>query len=174
VSLSVYLRSAAALLETLALTVYAGSLHAAKIGDIVPTVHLPTMNATPFELPPRRKNTVVYVDFWASWCGPCKQSFPWMNELHAKYAAQGLEIVAINVDTRRVDAERFLAQLPVKFDVAFDPQGNIPRLFAISGMPSSFLIDGDGKIVLAHSGFRDSDRAIIEKAIVAALAQIRQ
>jgi cytochrome c biogenesis protein CcmG, thiol:disulfide interchange protein DsbE len=172
-SASIYLRSVAAFVEVFALTLLSGAVQAARVGDIVPTVHLPTQGIVPFELPPKQKNKVIYVDFWASWCGPCKQSFPWMNEMQRKYASRGLEITAINVDTRRGDAERFLAQSPAGFAVAFDPQGNVPKQFAISGMPSSFLIDGDGKILFVHSGFRDSDREVIEKAMIAALAQIK-
>ncbi|TFW30647.1 TlpA family protein disulfide reductase [Duganella callida] len=112
---------------------------------------------------------VVYVDFWASWCGPCRQSFPWMNEMQAKYGARGLQIVGVNVDARSEDAKQFLAQVPAKFTIAFDPQGGTPRSYGIKGMPSSVLIGPDGKVLMAHSGFRDGDRAELEAKIQAAL-----
>lgn len=112
---------------------------------------------------------VVYVDFWASWCGPCRQSFPWMNEMQAKYAARGLQIVGINVDAKSEDAKTFLATTPAKFTIAFDPKGATPRQYGIKGMPSSVLIGPDGKVLMEHSGFRDADRAELEAKIQSAL-----
>ncbi|SEO45185.1 Thiol-disulfide isomerase or thioredoxin [Duganella sp. CF517] len=112
---------------------------------------------------------VVYVDFWASWCGPCRQSFPWMNEMQAKYGPRGLQIVGINVDAKSEDAKTFLAATPAKFTIAFDPKGATPRQYGIKGMPSSVLIGADGKVLLEHSGFRDADRAELEAKIQSAL-----
>ena len=83
------------------------------------------------------KGKLVYIDFWASWCVPCKQSFPWMNEMHAKYADRGLQVLAINVDAKTADAEKFLTQVPAKFQIAFDATGQTPKQFAVKGMPSS-------------------------------------
>lgn len=112
---------------------------------------------------------VVYVDFWASWCGPCRQSFPWMNEMQAKYGARGLQIVGVNVDATSDEARKFLATTPAKFTIAFDPKGATPRQYGIKGMPSSVLVGADGKVIAEHTGFRDSDRAALEAQIVAAL-----
>lgn len=112
---------------------------------------------------------VVYVDFWASWCGPCRQSFPWMNEMQAKYGPRGLQIVGVNVDAKSEDAKTFLATTPAKFTIAFDPKGATPRQYGIKGMPSSVLIGPDGKVLLEHSGFRDADRAELEAKIQSAL-----
>ncbi|MEV4779653.1 TlpA family protein disulfide reductase [Burkholderia sp. LMU1-1-1.1] len=112
---------------------------------------------------------VVYVDFWASWCGPCRQSFPWMNEMQAKYGSRGLQIVGVNVDAKSEDAKTFLATTPAKFTIAFDPKGATPRQYGIKGMPSSVLIGPDGKVLLEHSGFRDADRAELEAKIQSAL-----
>ena len=120
------------------------------------------------------KGKLVYVDFWASWCVPCKQSFPWMNEMQAKYADRGLHVLAINVDAKAVDAEKFLTQVPAKFQVAFDAAGVTPKQFAVIAMPSSYLVDGEGRIVHTHSGFRESDKNSIEAAIVAALDNMKK
>jgi thiol-disulfide isomerase/thioredoxin len=116
---------------------------------------------------------VVYVDFWASWCGPCRQSFPWMNEMQAKYGARGLQIVGVNVDANSADARQFLAATPARFTIGFDPQGATPRSYGIKGMPSSVLIGPDGKVLLEHSGFREADRAELENKIQSALGAVK-
>jgi cytochrome c biogenesis protein CcmG, thiol:disulfide interchange protein DsbE len=115
------------------------------------------------------KGKVVYVDFWASWCGPCKQSFPAMNELQSKYRAQGFEIVAVNLDAKRADADKFLAEVPAQFTVAFDAKGDSARRFEVKGMPSSYLIGRDGKVIAAHKGFKDEDRKELDARIAQAL-----
>ena len=143
--------------------------HALDVGAALPDVALPTQSGS-VDLA-KLKGKVVYVDFWASWCGPCKQSFPWMNEMHAKYAARGLDIVAINVDAKMADAERFLVATPVKFTIAFDAKGQTPKQFDVKAMPTSYLVNSDGKVVLVHAGFRDADRALLEAAINTALTQ---
>lgn len=117
------------------------------------------------------RGKVVYLDFWASWCGPCRQSFPWMNEIQAKLGPRGLQVVGVNVDARTPDAERFLAEVPARFTVAFDPKGETPRRYAIKGMPTSVLIGADGRIRFVHSGFRPEDRAALEAQLQQALAQ---
>ncbi len=120
------------------------------------------------------KGKIVYVDFWASWCVPCKQSFPWMNEMQAKYAERGLEVVAINVDAKQADADKFLAQIPAKFQVAFDAAGETPKKFGIKAMPSAVIVGGDGRVLNVHAGFRESDKAELEAAIVAALDGLKK
>jgi thiol-disulfide isomerase/thioredoxin len=112
---------------------------------------------------------LVYVDFWASWCGPCRQSFPWMNEMQAKYGARGLQVVGVNLDAKTDDARRFLAETPARFAIAFDPAGATPRAYGIKGMPSSVLIGPDGKVLYEHAGFKEADRAELEQVIKKAL-----
>jgi len=115
------------------------------------------------------RGQLVYVDFWASWCVPCRRSFPWMNELHARYAERGLHIVAINLDQDREAAAAFLAATEPRFTIAWDPAGDSAERFGVIGMPSSWLIDADGRIVDNHVGFRARDREALEARIVAAL-----
>jgi thiol-disulfide isomerase/thioredoxin len=115
------------------------------------------------------RGKLVYLDFWASWCAPCRRSFPWMNAMQEKYGPRGLVVVGVNVDQRRPDAERFLAQVPAKFTIAYDPQGAVPKLYAITAMPSSVLIDQEGRVLSVHAGFRDEERDELERKIRAAL-----
>lgn len=112
---------------------------------------------------------LVYIDFWASWCGPCRQSFPWMNEMQARYGGQGLQVVGINVDAKTDDARIFLNATPASFVIAFDPSGTAPRNYGVKGMPSSVLIGPDGKVLYEHSGFRPADRTVLEARIKSAL-----
>lgn len=112
---------------------------------------------------------LVYVDFWASWCGPCRQSFPWMNEMQAKYGPRGFQVIGISVDAKPEEARSFLASTPARFIVAFDPSGATPRSYGIKGMPSSVLVGPDGKVVYEHSGFRPADKAELERRIQLAL-----
>ena len=116
------------------------------------------------------KGKVVYVDFWASWCGPCKQSFPWMNDIQARYQGQGLQVVGVNLDAKRDDADKFLAQTPARFTLAFDAKADSAKRFGVKGMPTSVLIGRDGKVLAVHNGFREEERTELEARIAAALA----
>lgn len=115
------------------------------------------------------KGKVVYVDFWASWCGPCKQSFPWMNDMQTRYSSKGLNLVAVNVDQKPDEAKAFLNDNTAKFTVAYDQAGKTPKAYAIKGMPTSVLIGADGKVLMVHSGFKDDQRGELEKQIKQAL-----
>lgn len=117
------------------------------------------------------KGKVVYLDFWASWCEPCKKSFPWMNEMKAMYKKQGLEIVAVNLDTDRKLADAFLKAMDVNFIIAFDQSGDVASKYKVQGMPSSYLIGRDGKLYTSHIGFRDKDKIKMEAAIQRLLKQ---
>jgi cytochrome c biogenesis protein CcmG, thiol:disulfide interchange protein DsbE len=141
---------------------------ALAVGESAPAFELPGDGA-PIKLS-GFKGKVVYVDFWASWCGPCKQSFPWLNDMQSKYGAKGFQVVGINVDAKTADAKTFLTEVPAKFTVAFDDKGVTPKQFGIKGMPSSVLIDANGKVLLQHTGFRDADKAQLEQAIQQALS----
>jgi cytochrome c biogenesis protein CcmG, thiol:disulfide interchange protein DsbE len=117
------------------------------------------------------KGKVVYVDFWASWCLPCKQSFPALNHLRQQYHAQGFEVIAINLDENLADAQTFLAKLPVNFPIALDPRGSIAEAYGIRGMPSAYIIDRQGKVRHVIEGFVSDDARKIETWIKPLLSQ---
>lgn len=129
----------------------------------------PLLAAPPPELGPV-EGKVVWVDFWASWCVPCRRSFPWMNTMHEKYSAQGLQIIAVNLDMERALADGFLKESPAKFTIRFDPQGKLAQQFDVQAMPSSFVLDAAGKVIAVHHGFKLADTEEYEKQIQAALA----
>jgi thiol-disulfide isomerase/thioredoxin len=99
------------------------------------------------------KGKVVLIDFWASWCPPCKTSFPALDALYQSYRPRGVEVLAVNLDERRNDADAFLAAHPHVMPVLFSPKGDAPTAFAIRGMPSSVLIDRAGNIRFTHTGY---------------------
>lgn len=104
------------------------------------------------------KGKVVVIDFWASWCAPCRQSFPWLNEMQAKYRDRGLVIIGVNVDRERADAERFLQQTPAGFKIVYDPEGALATRYQVPGMPSSYVIGRAGQQAGVHIGFRNGMR----------------
>lgn len=118
------------------------------------------------------KGKVVIVDFWASWCVPCRRSFPWLNEMQAKYADQGLVIIGVNEDTSAEEVAGFLADYPAHFEIVRDNEGALATEYGVVAMPSSYIIDRDGKVVTRHLGFKtklmDEYEATIQKILTAA------
>lgn len=152
----------------IALTVVMGTpTFALEAGQLAPEIQLPGRSGV-IKLS-ELKGKAVYLDFWASWCGPCKQSFPWMNEMQAKYGAKGLQVLAVNLDQKPEDAAGFLQQTKADFLVAMDPAGQSAQKYNVKGMPSSLLIGRDGKVTLVHTGFNAASKVELERAIVAAL-----
>jgi len=118
-----------------------------------------------------QRGKVVYLDFWASWCAPCKLSFPWMAELEKKFGDQGLVVRTVNVDSDSHAAERFLKRFEFELPVVFDPEGALAGQFDLETMPSSFIIGRDGSIRYRHAGFRTEDVQTLEAELSKALAE---
>lgn len=118
------------------------------------------------------KGRVVVLDFWASWCAPCRESFPWLNAMHMKYADKGLVIVGVNVDAERAEADAFLQKYPAQFPVVFDAEGTLATRYDIIGMPSSVVIGPDGDVISQHHGFRKKYIEKYEATFREALASI--
>ena len=148
---------------------FAGPVWALKTGDPAPVFSLPRLGeSTPLALADL-KGTIVYVDFWASWCGPCRKSLPLYEDMQAGFPADQFRIIAINLDEDREDALHFLESHPVSYPILLDPEGATASQWRIQVMPSSFLLDTDGTIVKAWAGFEHSHIEEIENEIRALL-----
>ena len=112
---------------------------------------------------------VVVLDFWASWCVPCRRSFPWLNAMQQKYADDGLVIIGVNLDMERADAARFLEEYPAEFAILYDENQELAKQFEVVAMPSSYVIGRDGKILARHMGFKVKQQDEYESIIVDAL-----
>jgi thiol-disulfide isomerase/thioredoxin len=119
----------------------------------------------------QHKGSVIYLDFWASWCGPCQKSFPWMNNMVTKYQDKGLVVLSVNVDAQPELAAKFLIDNPVNFPVVYDSAAIIADKYKLKGMPSSYVFGRDGTLKTTHVGFITSQKPRYESQLVALLAQ---
>lgn len=108
---------------------------------------------------------VVYVDFWASWCVPCRRSFSWMNKMQSLHGDEKFSIIAINLDESHGAASEFLQKIPANFDIAYDPSGRTAEAYQLKAMPTSFLINKNGELVHQNIGFRSEDKTELEAKI---------
>ncbi len=130
----------------------AGALVSASGAQPAPSVLLHRADGTTVRLEDFN-GKVVLVDFWASWCVPCRASFPALDVLYQRERNRGLEVLAINVDEQRKSADAFLALRPHVMPVLFDPKGESALAFMVRGMPSSVMIDRAGNIRFTHMGY---------------------
>ncbi len=112
------------------------------------------------------RGKVVYLDFWASWCGPCRLSFPYMQRLAAVYAAKPFALMAVNVDHSRERADAFLAQFGPNIHVVYDPDGHLAVKYGVREMPTSVVIDKTGRVRFTHDGFYEAQEAVYEDHII--------
>jgi thiol-disulfide isomerase/thioredoxin len=115
------------------------------------------------------RGQVVLINFWASWCGPCRQSFPWMNDLQKRYGDKGLAIVAVNLDKDREFANAFLSEVPASITVVFDPAGTTAERYKVKAMPTTVLVSADGHVLVTHTGFDARHAPEFEAQIAEAL-----
>ena len=117
----------------------------------------------------RWEGQVVFVDFWASWCEPCKKSMPWLSRMQQKYGDDGLVVVAVNLDKKLAAASRMLDTLDTGVQVVHDPEGKLADHYELQGMPSAFLYDRSGELIVRHVGFLASEAEDKEEQIRQAL-----
>ena len=144
---------------------FAGTVSAVEPGAPAPGFRLPTFDSgQPVSLADFR-GKVVLVDFWASWCSPCRQSLPLYGKLRDNYAATDFAIIAIGLDEDVADGKAFLAEHPIAYTTLQNPQGDIAKAFDLKGMPSSYLVDRDGIVRARHVGFTPTDIDVLKKEI---------
>lgn len=117
------------------------------------------------------RGKVVLLDFWASWCVPCRRSFPWMNGMQEKYGRDGLVIIGVNMDSEPAEAAAFLQDFPAHFKVINDPDGDLAREHDVIAMPSSYVFDRDGVLVTRHLGFKVKRQDEYEAILVETLGK---
>ena len=100
------------------------------------------------------RGKVVVVDFWASWCAPCRRSLPWLEGMQRKYADEGLVVIGVNEDKTAEEAQAFLEDVPVDFRIVLDADGEIARQYELIAMPSTYVFGRDGQLVTRHLGFK--------------------
>jgi thiol-disulfide isomerase/thioredoxin len=160
-----------ALLGTLAtLLLIASSARALDPGDVPPAIDLPDQTGRKVEWA-ALKGKVVLVDFWASWCGPCKDEMPVLEALHKKHAGQGLVIVGVNIDSSSKKMNRFLERTPASFRIVHDRKLVVANRYVPETMPTSYLIGRDGVVRHVHEGFEKGDAGALEERVKALLAE---
>ena len=147
------------------------TIQAAELNAPAPGCRVQTLTGQSSVDPAAFPGKVVYLDFWASWCIPCAKSFPVLDQWHSDLGGRGFEVIAINLDEERQEALNFLQRHPVRFTIGADPAGKCPRLYAVRGMPTSYLIDRQGRIREVHEGFKTSDAAGLRARIESLLSE---
>jgi cytochrome c biogenesis protein CcmG/thiol:disulfide interchange protein DsbE len=115
------------------------------------------------------RGKVVLLDFWASWCVPCRRSFPWMNRMQQKYGDSGLVIIGVNMDAEAGAAQAFLDDYPAEFRIINDPNGDLAREYDVIAMPSSYVIGRDGELATRHLGFKVKNQDEYESILLETL-----
>lgn len=139
------------------------STGAPKAGDKAPTFSADAMNTSgKVAIPPGK---VTIIDFWATWCEPCKKSFPKYQELYVKYKASGLEIVAVSVDDEKDKIPDFIKNYGAKFPVGWDNGHKVADKYKPENMPTAFVLDKQGVVRFIHKGYHDGEEVELEKEI---------
>ena len=141
----------------------------AQAGDAIPDVTLYSLDGKPLTLA-AFKGRVVLLDFWASWCAPCRKSFPFLDEMQTKHASEGLRVVGLTLEEDDNAVTGFLASVPVNFTIARDTSERAGEAFGVVAMPTSFLIDREGRVAARFEGGDESVHKKIEAAVTTLLA----
>jgi peroxiredoxin len=129
-------------------------------------VAAPNGPAPPFSLPSKGgsevslaqyKGQVVMINFWASWCGPCRQEMPLLEDIYKKYNKLGFTLIGVNVEPDSKAADDWLKQTPVTFPVLYDKDSKVSQLFNVSGMPTTVIIDRKGNVRYRHVSYKPGD-----------------
>ncbi len=118
-----------------------------------PAFSLPTRDGSTLSLEDFR-GEVVMINFWATWCGPCRQEMPLLEQIYQRYNRLGFTILGVNVEEHSADADRFLAETPVSFPILFDPSNEVSKRYGVSAMPSTAIVDRKGNVRFLHHGYQ--------------------
>lgn len=138
------------------IALFAILLNPALAGDVnesAPDFTLPGDGGQAISLSDLR-GQVVMINFWASWCGPCRQEMPLLEQIHQRYESLGFTLLGVNVEENSSDAKAFLEDRPVSFPILFDPDNGVSKLYDVIAMPSTVLIDRQGNVRYLHHGFK--------------------
>jgi len=161
---------AAFILGITTLTLLPPLVKAVSVGNQAPNFSLPSLDDQRKIISlASSKGKLRYLDFWASWCAPCRLSLPAILELQNELGTDRLEVIAVNIDENPKDAQRFLKRYAPKHSVVMDPKGEVAALYELPGMPTSFIINGTGKVVYRHIGFKEQDIDIIRQHLTTLL-----
>ncbi len=133
------------------------SVHAVEEGEAAPDFAARSLDGDGHVSLARYRGKVIYLDFWASWCGPCTKAIPAIEKLRKELPASDFQVVAVNLDREPERAREFLAAHGVGYPSASDPEGNVPAVFQLETMPTSYIIDRKGVVRHVHEGFREGD-----------------
>jgi thiol-disulfide isomerase/thioredoxin len=158
-------------LVCLGLALASGPARAAGVGEPAPNCALTELGGDARRELDRHRGDVVYVDFWATWCGRCLESFAFLDGLDRELGARGLSVIGVNLDEDPREARAFLAKHPVRFAQTTDDTGSCPREFGVQGMPAAYLIDRRGVIRWVHLGFRHGERDELRARVVELLEE---
>ena len=146
--------------------------HALQAGSALPDAALPRLDAPAASIALRAlRGKVVYVDFWASWCAPCRESMPALDALFRREHERGFTVIGVNKDVSAGDAERFLRRTPVSFPLVTDANDALARALDVSAMPSGYLVDRRGVVRYVHRGFTEATGADIAAEVQALLRE---
>jgi thiol-disulfide isomerase/thioredoxin len=150
---SIFLTAALAAGAAIAPAALAGD----ALGQPAPAFTLPLRGATTPLALDKLRGQVVMINFWASWCGPCREEFPLLDQMYKQYKSVGFTMLGVNVEPESKDAEGFIAKTPVTFPIVFDKDSAVSKLYRVEGMPSTVLIDRKGVLRWVHRGYKSGD-----------------
>jgi len=153
------MRSGRSLFPTLLLALLAGTATATGPAPAAPDFALPARDGGEVRLS-ELKGQVVMINFWATWCGPCRQEMPLLQQIHTKYEPLGFTMLGVNVEPDSAAAQSWLKGMPVSFPILFDRKSEVSSSFGVEAMPSSVLIDREGRVRHVHRGYKPGDEAV--------------
>ena len=155
-------KNGSAFLRGLRVTALAATLAVSSLvgasASLAPTFALPSRGGDTVTLD-KLKGQVVMINFWASWCGPCRTEMPLLDQMYKRYSALGFTLLGVNVESDSKDAEKLLQQMPVSFPVLFDKENKVSKLYEVNAMPSTVFIDRKGNVRYLHRGYKNGDES---------------